>query len=48
LCGYDWDGNCQFAYYIDKNISNIAYDDSHHKMYAIDVASGKLYAGMLK
>lgn len=48
LCGYDWDGNCQFAYCIDKNISNIAYDDSHHKMYAIEAADGKLYAGMLK
>ena len=48
LCGYDWEGNCLFAYCIDKNISNIAYDDVNHKLYAIDKINGSLYECILK
>ena len=43
VCGYDWKGNCQFAYNVDKNISYIAYDEITNKIYATDIFNGKLY-----
>ena len=48
LLGYDWEGNCLFAFNVDKNISYIAYNENDKKIYATDLLNGKLYNCIIK
>ena len=43
ICGYNWDGKLQFACRADKCISEIAYCEMNHKLYAVGLYSGNLY-----
>lgn len=48
LRGYDWEGNCLFAYNINKNLSYIAYNEANHKFYATGLLNDTLYNCKLK